>query len=314
MAKAQEPQPLLFGWVPFEKRTPEATARHNAIVAAMPRFGIRGTYRADKRRYPLWEAGKVLFGGKFLRYNWQQTGSCVGAGGGNAAKTLMSVEIALGGQAEEYKELWWPFTYGVCRGNTSEGDGANGSDWADAICKAGIFAADIEGLPAFEERQGWIALPSKTEYRWSTTRNIDKKWFEQGLKHLVKTAAPMRNADDCTAALINGYPLTQASNFGFRRVDTRGTPPVQIVGWDWSWPHQTFLDEYWDHPTEGELYRWGNNWGPTGSGTVGPPTAGEPGGGAYITKKTLESICRNGEVYALSAFEGFPARELDWYI
>ena len=149
-----------FGWIPFEDRTPEQTAEHNRIVGAMPRFHIRGRFKADQRRYPLWFAGKKLLG-KFLPYNWQQTGSCVGAGGGNMAKTGIAVEIYIKGDLEEYKELWWPFTYGCSRGNTSEGEGSSGSSWAECATKDGFFEADLDGLPKFQERQGWLVLSGR---------------------------------------------------------------------------------------------------------------------------------------------------------
>lgn len=303
------------GWVPFDDRTAAQNKAHEENVAAMPRFNIRGRFKADQRRYPLWLIAKKLHGG-FLKYNHQQTGSCVGAGGGNMAKTLISVEISQG-QPEEYRELWWPFTYGQSRlrsGMRSRGEGSTGSGWAQAATEDGTFEVDPEGLdtPDFKEEDGWLVIPGRTEVEWSAgPPSSADKFRAVGKKHLIKTAAPMKSADDCAEAIMNGYPLTQASNFGFSPMVPRpqGDPPVRLVTWNGNWAHQTYIDEYWDHPTLGEIFRWGNNWGPDAHG---PALADEPPSSVYIRKKTMDELCRNGEVYAFSAYDGFPGRELSF--
>lgn len=67
------------GWVRPEKRTDAETKAHAAAEAEMPRFGIRGAYRLESRRYPLWKAVRGLLG-KDPAWVWQQTGSCFPAG------------------------------------------------------------------------------------------------------------------------------------------------------------------------------------------------------------------------------------------
>lgn len=304
------------GWLSFEKRTAKQNEVHDVVVGKMPRFGIRGRFRADQRRYPLWQAPTKLLG-HFLKYIWQQTGSCVGAGGGNMLKTLMCVEIVLGMEPEEYREPWWLFTYGRSRyhaGIRGTGEGSTGSGWAKAIVDDGSFEIDPEGapdLPDYKENNGWLVQPSRIEMEWSDGARIKDEWLRLGQKNKVKTAARCRSADDVAEALINGYPVTQASMFGFNPMVPRpqGDPPVRLAEWNGRWAHQTWIDEYWDHPSLGEIFRWGNNWGPTAHGS---PTGDEPPGGVYIRKKTVDEICRSGEVYAFSGYDGFPARELDF--
>lgn len=306
------------GWVRPDQRTTEQKRAHEGIVAAMPRFGIRGQFTAAERRYPLWKAGKAVLG-KFLPYVFQQTGSCVGAGGCNMLMTAMAVEIALKGESEEFKVPWWLFTYGRSRyraGMRGPGEGSIGSAWAEAVTKDGSFEIDPAGapdLPDYKEQGGWIVQPSRVELEWSDGGRIQEVWLKLGVVHRFKTAAPVRSADEAAQAIINGYPLTQASDFGFRPMSPapRGNPPVRVVEWNGRWSHQTYIDEYWDHPTEGELFRWGNNWGPDAHG---PPTGDEPPGGVYIQKRTLDQIIRSspGEVIAFSGYDGFPARELNF--
>lgn len=311
-------QVVKCGWIPRDELTSAQKKIHDTQQEELPRFTLRGRFAADQRRYALWKAG-IAVTGKFLLYNWQQTGSCVGAGGGNMTKTGMCVEIALKGELEQYKELWWPYTYGRSRfhsGIGGTGEGSTGSGYAKAATEDGFFEIDAPGLPDmpdFKVQDGWLVQPGSVEMQWSNGAKIGEQYLKVGRTHLFKTAAKMRSADDCYEAIANGYCLTQASDFGFRNMVPRvyGTKfPVRIASWDGKWSHQTFIDEVWDHPEVNDiLFHWGNNWGPTAHGT---PTGDEPPGGVYIRKATMDQICRTGEVYAFSMFDGFPARELNF--
>jgi hypothetical protein len=304
-----------YGWIPPEARTAAENATNTTLLASLPIFQIQGPYKADKRRVALWEARQKIAGSKEPPYINQSTGSCVGAGGGNALLTLRDVEIALGGKLAEPEMIWWLYTYGESRqiaGMGGRGDGSTGTAWAKAITTKGTFAASQPGLPPFQMRNGWYYLDPGTERQWSDGQMEPARWDPLAAKHLVKTAAPCRSADDVAAAIQNGYPCTIAGMFGTRGPRLAGGDhPVLLAEWDGSWAHQMFLDEWWDHPTLGEIFRNPNNWGPDAHGN---PPDGSPRGGFHITRACLERRCKQGEVFALSAFEGFPARELDWAI
>lgn len=303
------------GWIPPHERTTAQNKLDADVQASLPRFGIRGRFAADKRRYPLWMAPKILTG-KFARYNWQQTGSCVGAGGDNALKTLLAVEILLKGDLEVLKDVWWPYAYGRSRfhaGIRGRGEGSMGSAWAEAVLKDGFFEDDGEGgkLPDFKIRDGWLVLDGKVELDWSDGAKIGEQWLTKGKSHPVKSMARMKSKDDCFEAIANGYPLTQASSFGFQGAKVMGSDsPIRVATWNGTWNHQTYIDEVWDHPElAGIYYRWGNNWGPDAHGA---PTGEEPPGGVYIHEKLVDRLCKEGEVYAMSGADGFPAQDLSF--
>lgn len=246
--------------------------------------------------------------------------NCVGAGGSNMLRTLVRVEIAQG-DPEEYQELWWLYTYGQSRkraGLSGQGEGSFGAAWAEAIKEDGCFSLP-EGkekgqLPDFNMVDGWLQLSRGLEMEWSdgARKNVDP-WKSLGLKHPVQTVSPIRSPEEAKAALQNGYPLTLASGFGTNTIRPRGNPSVNIAEYDDNWPHQMYIDEAWDHPSEGLIFRYGNNWGPTAHPA---PTQGEPPGGFYITATTLKKILSSGdaECYAFSKWQGFPVRSLDWFI
>lgn len=302
----------LFGWIPPEERTTLEHEAHERAMASMPAFALPG-YREDTGRFALWRIAQEMNSGRHIPFAHQVTGSCVGAGGSNMLRILARVEISQG-DAEEWQELWWPYTYGQSRlraGMRGRGEGSLGSAWAEAIVQDGIFAVtEAQGLPSFRDVAGWLQLARSEELEWSDGAATKSRYGELGRKHPVGTAAPIRNAQEAKAALQNGYPLTCASNFGTRGPRLRGEPAVQLAEWDATWPHQMSINEAWDHPSLGLIFHIQNNWGPQAHPE---PTQGEPPGGFYVTAATLDRICRD-EVFAFSRFQGFVARELNWYL
>ena len=297
------------GWIPPFMRTSEQSENDERILAGLPRFAMPG-YRDETGRFALWDIAKKVNGGQHIPFAWQVTGSCVGSGGSNMLRILMRVEMSQG-EAEEFQELWWPYTYGQSRkrgGMGGQGEGSFGSAWAEAIQKDGIFSVkESPGLPAFKDASGWLQLSRAVEMDWSD--GASKSSFAPlGLKHPVKTVSKINNSSEAKASIQNGYPLTCASMMGTRGPRLQGTPEVQLAAWDDEWAHQMSVNEAWDHPTLGLIFRIQNNWGPNAHPD---DPSGAPPGGFYVTAKTFDRICRD-EVFAFSGFDGFPTQNLDW--
>jgi len=304
----------LFGYVPIEDRTPAEMAKHNAIMASLPEFKIEGSW-SHGRKVALYDAPRKVFGSTPF-YVHQTTGSCVGANGWNALVTLMAVEIALGGERESAEQCWWLYTYGESRelsGMRGRGDGSTGSGWAKAITTKGIFKAAQPGLPLMTNKSGWLWLPADIERQWSAGDIDSAKWDGVAKDFVCQTAAECRSADDVAKAIQNGYPCTVAGSFGTSGPRRAGGDdnPVMLADWNATWPHQMTFDGWQEHPTLGELFRNGNSWGP---GAHPAPVDDSPAGGFWVTKSVVDRRCREGEVFALSKFKGFPARTIDWAI
>lgn len=304
-------KPKNFGYIPPENWDEDQRQINIQALAHMPEFEIRGAYR-DAEQALLYECRQQVSGKDDPPYIWQSTGSCVGAGGGNCLLTVQDVEIVLGGESQEPKMVWWLFPYGESREIArmrGRGSGSFGSAYAQAITQRGVFSADADSqLPPFKMRDGWYYLNQSIELDWSDGYAIDAKWNELGKEHLVQTMAPIKSADQAAEALLNGYAMTAASSFG-TRPRVQGSPAVLLGEWNDTWHHQMFCDAYWDHPTLGKIFRIGNNWGPRYHGN---DPSGAPQGGFWVRHATLHRICLSGEVFAMSSFEGFPARDLDW--
>lgn len=304
-----------FGWVPPESRTPAENVANSTIMASLPAFELSGSFSGSKDKAALYEARQKVSGGQHPAYINQTTGSCVGAGGGNMLLTLRDVEIALKGEMEGPEMFWWLYAYGYGRkfsGMGSRGEGSTGTGQAKAMTTKGTFLASEPGLPQYTMKNGWYWLPPATEREWSIGGIEPEKWDPLASKHLIKTAALCNSAEDVATALQNGYPCTVACMFGTQgQKRLGGDQPVMVSEWDGSWAHQQFIDAWWNHPTLGELFRIGNNWGPDAHSAA---VDGSPNGGYWVRKSVVQRMCGGREVFAFSAFNGFPARELNWDI
>lgn len=247
--------------------------------------------------------------------------NCVGAGGYSCSLTLMGVEIALG-EAEEFQQIFWPWTYGQSRrlgGLNGQGEGSFGTAYFKAARECGYFAVS-EGhdlaLPQFRVVDGWLQLSREAELKYSNGAAFaGEPYASRAKKHLINQGAQAFTVPDALGLLQSGYPLTIASLMGTRTITPQGNGEnrVNVAKWDDTWAHQMFIDEAWKNPDLGWIFRVGNNWG---NAAHPAPVNDSPGGGFYITEATLDKNLKSGdcELFGFGGLAGFPAREIDWYI
>lgn len=304
----------LCGWVPPEKRTKDQNDIHDSIMACLPRFSIEGTTKAPPPEVKLWEAWNhpavvAATGVPFTGFR-QQSGACVGAGGGTAVFTLAAVEVAIKNDPELALVPFWPLPYGRSRfigGMRGRGDGSFGSSFAQAMKDEGIVAANEAGLPSYTTDDQFF-YGSEVEYGWSDGARISQDWLTKAKQHPVKTVAPIRNADEGVEALANGYPITFCGNWGgmMRPPVKEGVLLNEHVD---TWNHQQSGLGYMHHPAFGLLFWIMNQWGKL---THGICPSGAPHGGYWITAGSFNYQCKSRECFAWSLFDGFPARTVDW--
>lgn len=312
------PPPL--GWIEPADRTPRQNVAHAAAVAKMPRFAIEApevTGAVKVCLFDFWKKPEVVqeVGLVFPRFH-QITGSCVGAGGGNALFTLIAVQRLLSAGATKAFIPWWPFDYGKSRlraGDKSPGEGSLGSTFAEAVVKDGVVSAAEPGLPQFSDSDG-LTLTGQLELAWSDGDSPTvTKYDTLAKQHPLGTAAPVNSFEEIRAAILNGYPVTFACNnyIGHAGVQGSGADACVVGSWDGRGGHQQSLHAYWDHPTLGPLVWAQNNWP---GNTYPADPAGGPACGCWVTQKKVEAALRlDSEVYALSHLSWFPAQPiLDW--
>ena len=277
-------------------------AKAGLVAQGMPRFQIFGADGQDnaKKNVRLWDDVVAVLG-DHLPNTPQQIGDCVSFGTAHAINYLQFVQMTRG-PPEEFHPAFPPFIYGASRitigkqhGSNFSGDGSVGAYAAEAAQKCGVLCADHPQCPPYSgdiaKAWGRTGPPA-----WALAAASDAK---------VQTIAQMESTDDVRDAICNGYPVTISSNFGTRTI--RPQDGRMVAKHDASWGHCMCIIGY-DGSGRQPYWYVLNSWGPDAHPK---PLQGEPPGGFWIDRKTLDFIVQSGDCWAFSAFEGFPAQDLD---
>jgi hypothetical protein len=292
------------GWLPPDRRDHYQTAIDAIIRETIPALAVpRGGANDDATKVCLWDCWAPAYPKGWPGIH-QITGSCVGAGGGNALFSLACADVVKRRDPERAVVPFWLLPYGISRmlaGLNSRGDGSWGTTFAKAVREFGHIPADTDGLPQPREQDG-LVWGQQVELDWSQGKKIPAKYLDAARPHLVKSTALCRSTDDVRDAVKNYYAVTCASNWGglMRPPVTDG---VLLNRRATTWNHQMSVQAWTDHPRLGELFYIQNQWGDC----HGRCPTGAPAGGFWINKKDMAAIVAQDEVFAFSAFEGFPA-------
>lgn len=314
----------LLGWISPKFRTQTQHDEHARSLLQMKRFTLPPVDLAKgemTRLTAAWSRPEVVadVGFVFPRFH-QLTGSCVGAGGGQALFTLIAVQRCLAANPTKAFIPFWPFDYGRCRyneGDRGQGEGAMGSSFADTVVKEGVIDATSQGLPSFQNSDG-LVLTSSQEMQWSDGGSSTVTQWQAAAKiHPVGSAAPMNSVQDIKTAILNGYPCTFACDdyIGNASLTGSGADAAVVGHWDGNGGHQQSVHDYWNNPTLGPLYWVQNNW--PGSTYPQDPQPGSPVCGCWVTEANVQkAMGYSSEVYALSHLNWFPAQPsvMDWLI
>lgn len=299
------------GWIPPHERTAVQQQAHEEAVLSMPQFRIIGS-RGDTDRVMISDCAKACNGGQHFRTFYQKTGSCVGNGGGQVIWHLSAVEAARLGMQITPKLPFYLLPYGRSRyylNERGQGEGSTGSTFAKAATIDGIVSADTPGLPQWQD-QGGITWGQTAEMQWSDGGAISQQWLDKSRQFLVKTTSPVKSAADVRAAIQNWYPCTIASNWGGQmKPSVAGSKyPCLLNTHADTWNHQMGVHAWWNHPELGELFYILNSWGVDVHGQ--DPAGGQPGG-FWVKSADVDYITGQGDSYAFSQFNGFPAQEIE---
>lgn len=314
-----------FGYIPPEQRTVKQQNAVEDCMNKMPRFAIgpdlsgsESTKRENENKekvciFDLWKHPAIVAANGFAYTgNHQLTGCCVGAGGGNALFSVGAADAIIRGEPEEALVPFWLLPYGKSRsrmGDHGQGEGSTGTTFADAVREDGTIPAKTEGLPKFTTEDGLI-WGNAAEMKWSAGDSQPAEFVNAAKKFLVKTTAECKSADDVQQAIANYYPVTIASSWG-GGMRCQVESGVLLNSRQGTWNHQMSIQAFWIHPQLGRLFWIQNQWGLS---VHGSDPAGGPGGGFWVKESEVAWICRGGEVFAFSQWQGFPAQTIDWYV
>lgn len=305
-----------LGWIRPADRDADAQAAHAAAMASMPRFALGAadipTGPLNIRLFKAWTEPNVVAdcgGITFDRFH-QLTGSCVGAGGGNALFTLIAMQRLLTSGATKAFIPWWPHPYGQSRaiaGFRGRGEGSLGSTFFKALQQYGVpdaVEAVSQGVVGFKQTDG-LTLTSQEEMAWSDGGSTLVKGFnDEAIRRPLGSGQEVTDVVGIRAALANGYPITFACDRYIGRASVKGSGANAAVcgSWDSNGGHQQSLHAVWDNPDLGPLYWAQNNWP---GNTYPRDPAGGPVCGCWVTESNVTAALRyDSEVFALSHLEG----------
>lgn len=301
------PDAIRFGW---DEKT--AVAELPGIVASMPKFAITdadgNAVSGDGKNAELWKFAKVANGGQHLPTWRQQSSDCVSMGASNAVAYRQSVQIAQDGQNQQLRIPAPHYTYGISRvqiGKRSLGrQGGSLGVWGAQACQSyGI-------LPVEKANELGFPYSGQLANRWGFD-GPPKVAIDYASKYRMRTVAQVRSWEDLRDALVHGFPVTIASNVGFNggSYDRDGKRWLRPAG---SWPHQMCVIGVEDRPNRTKGAYIINSWG---TDAHPKPLNDEPPGGFWADWQTMQRIVSQGDSWAYSDFDGFPAdSSVDWNI
>lgn len=301
------------GWVSPQKRKPDEEDIYQNIKGEIPDFELIGP-QAAVDKLVLWDYSKKVNNGRHFETFYQQTGSCVGNGGGQATWYLSAMENIRLGENIDCKLPFYLLPYGRSRylsGFRGSGDGSTGAAFAKAITTEGILPFDDAGLPQPQRGNG-ITWGKSVEYSWSDGSKISQTYLNKSKQFLVKSAARLNTSQDVWDSITNGYPCTIASNWGGQmRPTAQGNPAVLLNRRVTRWDHQMCVIGAWEHPTLGRIFCILNSWGPDAHGV---PVDDSPPGSFWVLDADMNYIVAQGDSFAFSQFDGFPAQNPNYWL
>lgn len=316
---------IVLGWIPENEMTADQRAFHLAYQSKMPVFSVPSLGKPDVGTKvmltDLWKHPKTIeaLGGPFV--GWlQDTGCCVGVGGGNAVQTKNLVDSILLDEPEKIVLQAWYYNYGLSRlrgGMRGRGEGSFGSSFAESLRLDGTIDAKEstldKQLPDGSVKRGLLSIGANAEMEWS-----DGAFPSQAIKQAAKSqslnSSPLQSSDQVRDSILSGRPVTRAGMKFVNPGSARVVDGVLIGSYNGRGGHQEAWLNYWNHPTLGELFWEQNQWG---GDAYGLDPAGGPGGGCWILASEVDQFCKDqyAEVYSLDSYAGYEdltKRIFDW--
>lgn len=305
-----------LGFITKQDRTSLQDTMHAQAESRMGKFAMTPITLAkgDKVLLPnFWKDPLVVadVGFVFPRAH-QITGSCIGASLCNGIFTLSAVQRKLAVNPTKAFLNFWPFDYGRCRyneGDRGQGEGAMNSSACDTMKTEGVLDANEPGLPQYTNNDG-LVLTRQLEMQWSDGASPTvTKWANAAKKFPLGTAAPCRSAPEIVTGNVNGYPFYFGCDYyvGSGRITGSGDLAYVTGKFDGRGGHSTCILGVWNHPNDGMLYLYQNNWP-----AMTYPT--DPAGGSpcsvWLPESEVNKIWSryNGDAYLLSHLNYFPAQ------
>ncbi len=293
------PEGQRFGW--NEKLAKSEVPK---IAASLPRFAITDTdgrpVTGAGQSAELWKFGQLANDGMHIPTWKQESGDCVSMGWSNAIAYRMAFQIAQEQRNEVLKIPFPPYMYGVSRVYIGKRQLGRGAGSVGAWAAQGSLSWGV--LPADQAEELGFTYSGKLADKWGW-EGPPKSATDFASRFRIRTIAQVKSWEDARDALVHGYPVTIASNVGFDggSYDKDGKRWLRQRG---NWGHQMCLIGVEDRAGRIKGAYCINSWG---AEAHQKPLNGEPPGGFWMDAATVQRIVSQGDSWAYSDFDGFPA-------
>lgn len=315
-----------LGFIVPSKRTQAQHDAHAKAMANLRKFTMPGYTDPPKGTKILltdfWKTPEVIAdtGIEFTGFG-QYTGSCVGVSDGNCINTGNFVQRHNPDKPTKAFIVWWPFCYGRTRdneGDRGQGEGAVDSVMGDTVNKEGFFDIKQSGLPAFTKSGvDGFWLSKQLELQWSDGRWINQQWRDLAKPNAGTTKTIITDTAGIRASVVNGYPVLDGCDNYVGSGSIKGSGDTAYVAghYDGQGGHSTCILGVWNHPNDGWLYLYSNQWD---TSTYPQDPAGGGRCCVWIPESEMAKLFRTGgdqgETMSYSNIPGQPAQPwvMDW--
>lgn len=295
-----------FGWVKSPEARREFIRRNSTPYFEDHAKVILGT--GEGKQVLLWKYYEKVTKRPFAPH-FQEIGDCVGQAATLGAEVVSATQIAYLNRNEQWKgKFSTEVVYAGSRvevggGKIRRGDGSTGA-WAVQWLRD--FGVVLRG------KYGHYDL---TQYSPGLARDwgrpsagVPDEIERIAKERPVRTVTLITSWKQACDAIANGYPVLLCSDIGFnQRTDADG-----FLRNTEEWPHAMLLfgiDSLSRRQGGCIANSWGVNW------LTGPKhTLGTPAGCFWTDAEVIDRMLRQGDSYALSNFNGYPRRNLDYLL
>jgi hypothetical protein len=290
----------LCGWQPHPEHVQAvlSTLEHPTFAQAAPHLMQDWDGKSD---VPLWQMVQKVNNNQNLPADKQTIGDCVSHGHARGLDYLQCIQIALGNTTYQYTEgihsAMSEAIYGMCR---EEGNALGQEDGA-----CGIWAVEALKKGGFVPRNG-KSYDGSLAKRWGAT-GVPNEIKSQARNNLLQQYAQVRSTKECINSLFNGYPVTVCSNQGFT-LQRNSDGICEAQG---TWGHCMLI--IGAYLVRGELIfvilqSWGKNV------PSGPTVKDMPDNSFGARERVLARMLAANDSYSLSAVQGFPKQDINFYV
>jgi hypothetical protein len=301
-----------FGWLDRPADVAKVVGRLPMPLFAVAAPHLKGS--AAGRDVVYWEAEEKILG-RTLSAHVQTRGTCVSHGWGRGVQDLMLGQILLGNRREEFpaevatEPIYAGSRVEIGRGQV-RGDGSVGAWAAEWVQKFGILLRRKYGNVDLTTPDDELAA------EWGAPRaGVPDELEPIAREHPVKTVSLVETPEAGADALANWYPIPVCSNQGFTTTrDANGFCKPRGT-----WAHcmvaRGFVTVKGNRPAVPIQQSWGES--PTGPNRVTLESGREitlPQGVFLIDLDVFGRMLKAGDSFAVSDFEGFPAKRLEYLL